>query len=102
MTLHENDVAKVEITFMQNGEETEFEAEGEGLLSAVSAALCEYTDAHYSIEVFTQHSMQGDADSKALRPYIGLEDEDGEMYWGAGTDTGRYYSKYQSTAQCIP
>ncbi|MGI6767334.1 MAG: 2-isopropylmalate synthase [Lentihominibacter sp.] len=84
--IRENDVAKVEISFMQDGEETELEAEGEGLLSAVSAALCEFTDAHYSIEVFTQHSMQGDGTHSVAASYIGLEDEDGEMYWGAGTD----------------
>ena len=39
------------------------------------------------IQVFTQHSMQGQGSRSVAASYIGLEAENGKMYWGAGTDT---------------
>ena len=85
--LRENDVVKVDITFKQNGEETELEAEGNGTLSAINNALCELTGEQYSLEVYTQHSMQGEGSRSVAASYIGLERDDGSMFWGAGTDT---------------
>jgi 2-isopropylmalate synthase len=83
----ENDVVKINITFKQNGEETELEAEGNGTLSAVNNALCKFTGEQYTLQVYTQHSMQGDGSRSVAASYIGLEREDGTMFWGAGTDT---------------
>ena len=83
----ENDVVKINITFKQNGEETELEAEGNGTLSAINNALCKFTGEQYTLQVYTQHSMQGDGSRSVAASYIGLEREDGTMYWGAGTDT---------------
>ena len=67
--LRENDVVKVDITFKQNGEETELEAEGNGTLSAINNALCELTGKQYSIEVYTQHSMQGEGSRSVAASY---------------------------------
>jgi 2-isopropylmalate synthase len=83
----ENDVVKINITFRKNGEETELEAEGNGTLSAVNNALCKFTGEQYTLQVYTQHSMQGDGSRSVAASYIGLEREDGTMFWGAGTDT---------------
>ena len=85
--MREHSVVKINITFSQNGKETDLEAEGNGTLSAISNALCEYTGKEYTIEVFTQHSMQGDGSQSVAASYIGLECDDGEIYWGAGTNT---------------
>ena len=85
--MRENDAVKINITFKKDGAETELEAEGNGTLSAVNNALCEYTGEEYTLQVFTQHSMQGDGSHSVAASYIGLEREDGTMYWGAGTDT---------------
>ena len=85
--MRENDVVKINITFTRNGEETELEAEGNGTLSAVNNALKAFTDVPYTLQVFTQHSMQGQGAHSIAASYIGLENEDGSMYWGAGTDT---------------
>ena len=83
----ENDTVKINITFLKDGEETELEAVGNGTLSAVNNALCEFTGEEYTLQVFTQHSMQGDGSHSVAASYIGLERSDGTMYWGAGTDT---------------
>ena len=83
----ENDVVKIDITFLKDGEETELEAQGNGSLSAINDALRTYTGREYSLEVFTQHSMRGQGSHSVAASYIGLETGDGRMFWGAGTDT---------------
>ena len=85
--MRENDAVKINITFMQDGKETEMEAEGNGSLSAINNALSVYTGQQYTLQVFTQHSMQGQGSHSVAASYIGLEAEDGKLYWGAGTDT---------------
>ena len=85
--IRENEVVKVNVTFLKNGEETEIEAEGNGFLNAVNNALHEFTGEEYTLQVYTQHSMQGDGSRSMAASYIGLERIDGKMYWGAGTDT---------------
>ena len=85
--MRENDAVKINITFMKDGEETEMEAEGNGSLSAVNNALKAYTGEEYTLEVFTQHSMQGQGSRSVAASYIGLQRGDGEFFWGAGTDT---------------
>ena len=85
--MRENDSVKINITFSENGKETELEAEGNGSLSAISNALKAYTGVEYTLQVFTQHSMQGKGSQSVAASYIGLESESGEFFWGAGTDT---------------
>ena len=84
--MRENEAVKINITFMQNGEETELEAEGNGVLNAINNALKAYTGKAYTLQVYTQHSMQGQGSGSVAASYIGLETEDG-MFWGSGTDT---------------
>ncbi|MEE1355987.1 MAG: 2-isopropylmalate synthase [Clostridia bacterium] len=85
--MRENDVVKIDVTFKKDGVETELEAEGNGSLSAINNALRAYTGEQYTLQVFTQHSMQGEGSRSVAASYIGLMREDGSMYWGAGTDT---------------
>lgn len=85
--MRENDTVKIEITFSKNGEETDMQAEGNGSLNAVNNALKAYTNENYTLQGFTQHSMQGQGSQSVAASYVGLERENGEMFWGAGTDT---------------
>ena len=78
---------KIYVTFIRDGVETPMQAEGNGSLSAVSNALKAFTGKDYTLQVVTQHSMQGRGSQSVAASYIGLEDEKGNMYWGAGTDT---------------
>lgn len=84
--IRENNTVKIDITFLRDGKETELEAEGNGTLSAVNNALSEFTGEKYTLQVFTQHSMQEEGSRSIAASYIGLKREDGTMYWGAGTD----------------
>ncbi len=85
--MRENEAVKINITFKKDGEETEMEAEGNGSLSAINHALSEFTGEDYTLQVFTQHSMQGDGSRSVAASYIGLQNENGTYFWGAGTDT---------------
>ena len=77
------DEVEAEVTF--NGETT-VTARGNGSLDAVSNALKEYTERAYKLSVYKEHSMQHGSTSEACA-YIGIEDESGNMYWGAGKHT---------------
>ncbi len=85
--MRENETVKINITFKQNGAETSLSAEGNGSLSAINNALKAYTGKQYVLQVFTQHSMQGQGSQSVAASYIGLQTESGKMYWGAGTHT---------------
>ena len=85
--MRENDIVKIDITFEKDGVETEMEAEGNGSLNAINNALKAYSGKEYTLEVFSQHSMQGKGSQSVAASYIGLETEDGKMFWGVGTDT---------------
>lgn len=85
--VRKNKTVKIDITFMKNGEETEMEATGNGSLNAISNALKAYTGKEYVLQIFSQHSMQGQGSQSVAASYIGIEDEKGNMFWGAGTDT---------------
>ena len=81
------DTVETEITFKNNGEETTLRASGNGSLDAVSNALKEYTGKTYKLQVYTEHSMQEKGSGSVAAAYIGIENQSGEMSWGAGTNT---------------
>ncbi len=85
--MRENDTVKINITFMKDGVQTHMEAEGNGSLNAINNALKAYTGEEYTLQVFTQHSMQGHGSQSVAASYIGIETENGNMFWGVGTDT---------------
>jgi len=81
------DEVKVELVFNRGGEETAVSARGNGSLNAVSNALKSFTNTEYTLQVYTEHSMQEQGSGSVAAAYIGIKDTDGEMHWGAGTNT---------------
>ncbi|MBQ7901401.1 MAG: 2-isopropylmalate synthase [Clostridia bacterium] len=75
----------VEATVTFNGGNT-VTADGNGSLDAVSNALKKHTGNSYKLAVYKEHSLQHGSYSEAAA-YIGIENGDGSMYWGAGTHT---------------
>ena len=86
-SIRDGKVVKVDITFVENGVETKCQSEGNGTLNAIVNALKKYTNTEFILQVFTQHSMQGQGSQSVAASYIGIEDANGNMFWGAGTDT---------------
>ncbi len=75
------------ISFLKDGNKTTCHTTGNGSLDAVSNALQEYTGSDFKLEVYTEHSMQGQGSGSIAAAYIGLQDGEGKMSWGVGTDT---------------
>lgn len=69
-----------------NGEEVVLEGEGNGQLNAVSNAICKAYGIEFENLVYSEHDLDGDADSRGIA-YFGLTDREGRTTWGAGIDT---------------
>ncbi len=80
-------VVETEITFSENGKKTLVKANGNGSLDAVSNALKRYTGRSYTLFEYFEHSLAGKGSGSVAASYIGIKDEEGKEYWGAGTDT---------------
>lgn len=83
---HQNDV-EVEITFERDGVERTVLASGNGSIDAVSNALKEFTGDDYTLQVYTEHSLQNQTSKSVAVSYIGITTANGEMSWGAGEHT---------------
>ena len=80
-------VVETEIVFLEDSRETKITSHGNGSLDAISSALKEYTGKNYTLEVYSEHSMQEQGSKSVAAAYIGIKAENGRMYWGTGTDT---------------
>ena len=83
----QGDEVRTNLTFLRHGVPTTIAASGNGSLDAISQALHDYTGSKYKLKVYTEHSVQEKASNSTAAAYIGIEAEDGTMYWGAGTNT---------------
>ena len=71
---------------MPDGSTKESSAQGNGRLDAVCNALKAATGQDFTIETYSEHSLQHGSTSEAAA-YVGLRWGDGTVTWGAGTDT---------------
>ena len=71
---------------MPDGTTKEASAQGNGRLDAVCNALKAATGQDFTIETYSEHSLQHGSTSEAAA-YVGLRWGDGTVTWGAGTDT---------------
>ena len=83
----EEDGTIAEVNAIFKGEKVSTSANGNGAINAINNAIRAITKADYTLEVYSQHSMEGDGSRSVGASYIGIADGDGNMHWGAGTDT---------------
>lgn len=69
-----------------NGSVHVVSAHGNGRLDAVSNAVKKYTGIKFRIEHYSEHSLTHGSNSDAAA-YVGIRLENGNMAWGAGTDS---------------
>ena len=79
--------AGCDVVFVKDGIAAQFHGVGNGSLDAVSNALKEYTGISYTLKVYTEHSLQQKNSGSTAVAYVGIETPDGQMHWGAGSDT---------------
>ena len=80
------DGVQATITFLRHGRPATMHAFGNGSLDAVSKTLKDYSGDSFTLKVYTEHSVQEQGSHSTAAAYIGLEDTNGTMHWGAGTD----------------
>ena len=78
---------EAEVTFQRFGRTRTLKSLGNGSLDAVSNALKEFSGRQFNLKVYSEHSVQEKSSGSTAAAYIGLEDTNGSMFWGAGTDT---------------
>ena len=83
----QGDSVEAAVTFQRYGRTKTLHASGNGSLDAVSNALKQFTGRQFNLKVYSEHSVQEKSSGSTAAAYIGLEDTNGTLYWGAGTDT---------------
>ncbi len=76
---------RAEVTIEYNGSEDDVIASGNGRLDAVSNAIKQYFNIQYKLQVYEEHALSQGSSSQAAA-YIGVQDDEGRMYWGVGFD----------------
>lgn len=85
---HDEDETVAEINAIYNGEKITVSANGNGAINAINNAIKSITKSDYTLEVYSQHSMETDGSRSVGASYIGIKDDENQkMYWGAGSDT---------------
>lgn len=93
MHFHRKDgMVEAEIAFVKDGKESIIKAMGNGSLNAVSNALKEFTGKNYKLKKYSEHSLHEEGSHSAAAAYIGIMDDNGNMYWGVGTNTDIIYA----------
>ena len=88
------------VTLEYNGTTAVAKDSGNGRLDAVSNAVSSYLSIKYSIETYTQHSLEVGSKSKAVS-YIEIKTERGESFWGTGIDTDITRSSVKALVSAI-
>lgn len=73
----------VTLTIEMNGEKKDIVGRGNGRLDAVSNAITSSLNINYKDLLYKEHALTKGSTSQAVA-YVGIHDENGKMYWGAG------------------
>ena len=74
-----------EVTTTCEGRRNIVIASGNGRLNAVSNALKKIYHLEYNLITYEEHSLERSSSSRAIA-YVGIENSEGEVFWGAGVD----------------
>lgn len=96
----QNDGIYATVTVQFNGEEKVCTAHGNGRLDAVSNALKEACGLDYTLVTYQEHALEKSSSSKAIA-YVGLENADGKIVWGAGVNPDIIKASIQALATAI-
>ncbi|MGN0527034.1 MAG: 2-isopropylmalate synthase [Acutalibacteraceae bacterium] len=81
------DGVKVTLIFSIDGVFEAVTVDGNGSLDAVTNGLKLVTNKNFKLAVYEEHSLQKAGSQSEAAAYIGIENDKGEMFWGAGTHT---------------
>ncbi|MBS7359814.1 MAG: 2-isopropylmalate synthase, partial [Oscillospiraceae bacterium] len=81
------DGVKATLIFSIDGVFEAVTVDGNGSLDAVTNGLKLVTNKNFKLAVYEEHSLQKAGSQSEAAAYIGIENDKGEMFWGAGTHT---------------
>ena len=81
----QEDGISTQITLERAGVEKKYTGHGKGRLDAVSNSIKRHCFVDYKIICYEEHALTGGSDAEAAA-YVGIEDKDGNVFWGAGTE----------------
>ena len=81
------DGVKATLIFSIDGVFEAVTVDGNGSLDAVTNGLKLVTNKNFKLSVYEEHSLQKAGSQSEAAAYIGIENDKGEMFWGAGTHT---------------
>ncbi len=74
-----------EVTAVYEGKKNVIIASGNGRLNAVNNALKRHFRLEYDLVTYEEHALERSSSSRAIA-YVGIQDQDGNLHWGAGVD----------------
>lgn len=74
-----------EVTAVYEGKKNVIIASGNGRLNAVNNALKRHFRLEYDLVTYEEHALERSSSSRAIA-YVGIQDKDGNLHWGAGVD----------------
>ncbi len=81
----QKDGIQATVNVKYKGKKRKYTANGNGRLDSVVNALRDDFLGDYKLDVYEEHSLATGSQSKAAA-YIGLKGQNGEFFWGVGTD----------------
>ena len=73
------------LSLMRGGIIKNYTGHGKGRLDAVSNSIKRHCNVQYKIICYEEHAMAHGSDAQAAA-YVGIQDEQGNVFWGAGTE----------------
>jgi 2-isopropylmalate synthase len=86
--------------FFQNKKETEVTSCGNGRLDAISNAIKKYFGIEFKLMGYEQHALTESSRAKAIS-YLGVQNENGKIFWGAGIDDDIIKSSYKALVSAV-
>lgn len=74
-----------QLSLLREGIIKNYSGHGKGRLDAVSNSIKRHCKVTYKIVCYEEHAMSHGSDAQAAA-YVGIQDEQGNVFWGAGTE----------------
>lgn len=81
----QEDGISTKLSLKRGGIIKHYSGHGKGRLDAVSNSIKRHCEVDYKIVCYEEHALTGGSDAEAAA-YVGIENENGEIFWGAGTE----------------
>ena len=97
----EQDGITAMVTLEYKGSVSQITAKGNGRLDAVSNAIKNAIGADYKLDTYTEHALEGGHSTAEAVSYVGVQDKDGSLVWGAGINSDIIVSSIKALVSAV-